>query len=181
MDPETEESLMTAYVAGDRGAFARLFARVAPRVHAFFRRAFRDEATADELMQTTFLKVHRARETYRPDLPFSPWLFTIAIHVRRDEWRRRFRLPEHAGEEAIATADRRAAMERADEDDSAADRLSDVRVAISELPEIQRVVLQLHQYEGMTYEEVATALGSTPGAIRLPRWQRKRQEGSSGA
>src|SRR5258706_3013428 len=43
MDPETEESLMAAYVAGDRGAFARLFARVAPRVHAFFGRAFRDE------------------------------------------------------------------------------------------------------------------------------------------
>jgi RNA polymerase sigma-70 factor (ECF subfamily) len=166
MDPETEESLMAAYVAGDRAAFARLFARVAPRVHAFFRRAFRDEATADELMQTTFLKVHRARGTYRPDLPFSPWLFTIAIHVRRDEWRRRFRLPENAGEEAIAIADQKAAMERADEDAAALDRLWDVRAALADLPEIHRVVLQLHQYEGMTYSEIAAALDSTPGAIR---------------
>jgi RNA polymerase sigma-70 factor (ECF subfamily) len=166
MDSESEESLMAAYVAGDRGAFARLFAGVAPRVHSFFLRAFRDESTADELMQTTFLKLHRARASYRQELPFAPWLFTIAIHVRRDEWRRRYRLPKTAGEEAIAVADEKAAIERADEAARFEDRASDVRVAVAELPEIQRVVLQLHQYEGMSYPEIATALGSTSGAIR---------------
>jgi RNA polymerase sigma-70 factor (ECF subfamily) len=139
---------------------------MAPRVHAFFYRAFRDECTADELMQTTFLKVHRARESYRRDLPFAPWLFAIAVHVRRDEWRRRFRLSETAGEEAISIADQEAAVDRANEAASAADRSSEIRAAISELPEIQRVVLQLHQYEGMTYAEIALALESSTGAVR---------------
>jgi RNA polymerase sigma-70 factor (ECF subfamily) len=166
MDPETEESLMAAYVAGDRQAFTRLFARVAPKIHAFFRRAFRDESVADELMQTTFLKVHRARETYRPELPFRPWLYTIAIHVRRDEWRRRYRLAETAGEEAIAAADQAAAVDEARRQELDEDRFAAVRVAVEELPELQRVILQLHRYEGMSYAEIAESLGSTPGAVR---------------
>ncbi|HVU00538.1 MAG TPA: sigma-70 family RNA polymerase sigma factor [Polyangiaceae bacterium] len=166
MDSESEESLMAAYGAGDRRAFARLFVRVAPKLHRFFARAFRDEAAADELMQTTFLKLHHARHSYRPEMPFAPWLFTIAVHVRRDEWRRRFRLPETAGEEAIALADQKAAVERADDHARHEDRASAVRAAVAALPEVQRVVLQLHQYEGMSYPEIAVAIGSTPGAIR---------------
>jgi RNA polymerase sigma factor (sigma-70 family) len=166
MESETEESLMAAYASGDRQAFVRLFARIAPRVHTFFQRAFKDASVADELMQNTFVKLHRARATYHSDLPFSPWLFTIAIHVRRDEWRRRFRLPENADEEAIAAADRRLAMQQANEAAASDDRFSELRLAIAELPEIQRVVLQLHQYEGMTHAEIAAVLGTTPGAIR---------------
>jgi RNA polymerase sigma-70 factor (ECF subfamily) len=166
MEPETEESLMAAYAGGDRQAFARLFARVAPRLHAFFQRAFKDEGVADELMQTTFLKLHRARTTYHPELPFSPWLFTIAVHVRRDEWRRRFRLSEDANEDAIAAADQRASVDQAIADATAEDRFADLRAALSELPEIQRVVLQFHQYEGMTYVEIAAVLDTSAGAVR---------------
>ena len=49
-------------------------------------------------MQTTFLKLHRARDSYCADRPLKPWLFTIAASVRRDELRRRYRLPPHVGE-----------------------------------------------------------------------------------
>jgi RNA polymerase sigma-70 factor, ECF subfamily len=157
---------MAAYIAGDRKAFARLFARVAPKVHAFFMRSFRDETVADELMQTTFLRVHRARESYKPDLPFRPWLFTIAAHIRRDEWRRRYRVPENSGEEALFAADQAAAVSRARDQEAAKDRFSEVLAAMDALPEMHRTILQLHRYEGMTYGEIAAVLGSTPGAIR---------------
>jgi RNA polymerase sigma-70 factor (ECF subfamily) len=165
-EPETDESLMAAYVAGDRRAFERLFARVAPKIHAFFRRSFRDPAVADELMQTTFLKVHRARATYRPELPVRPWLFTIAAHVRRDEWRKRYRLAEDAGDEAIAAAEQVRAVESASDAVEARDRAQIVQAALESLPEMQRVILQLHRYEGMTHVEIAELLGSTPGAVR---------------
>lgn len=166
MDSETEESLMAAYIAGDRKAFERLFSRVAPKVHAFFLRSFRDASVADELMQTTFLRVHRARMTYRPELPLRPWLFTIAAHIRRDEWRRRYRLPESGGEEALFAADQAAALSAAREREAAAERFSDVLAALDALPEMHRTILQLHRYEGMTYGEIAAILGSTPGAVR---------------
>src|SRR3989442_14042317 len=101
----TDEELMSAYVAGDARPFQKLFARRAPRVQAFFGRSCRDEGVADDLLQVTFMKVHRARVQYRPDLKLGPWLFAVPAPVRVDELRRRFRLPEDAEEDAIAPAE----------------------------------------------------------------------------
>src|SRR5207248_1662344 len=98
----TDEELMSAYVAGDALAFEKLFARLAPRVHGFFLRSFRDEGVADDLLQVTFMKIHRARQQYRPGHRLAPWLFAVAARVRLDELRRRPRLPEDADEDAIA-------------------------------------------------------------------------------
>src|ERR1700759_2253501 len=92
----TDEQLMSAYVAGDARAFEELFARLAPRVHGFFLRSFRESAVADDLLQVTFMKVHRARKQYRSDLKVAPWLFAVAARVRLDELRKRLRLREDA-------------------------------------------------------------------------------------
>src|SRR5215468_11309704 len=101
----TEDRLMARYAAGDDVAFQRLFALLAPRVRAFFLRSFSDASVADDLMQTTFLRLHRARASYRQDLPLKPWVFTIAASVRRDELRRRYRLPPHVGEAELEQAE----------------------------------------------------------------------------
>src|SRR3954471_8709169 len=107
----TDEELMSAYAAGDARAFESLFARLAPRVHGFFLRSFRDEAVADDLLQVTFMKGHRAREQFDRTLRVAPWLFAVAARVRLDELRRRMRLPEDADEEAVARADEQASRE----------------------------------------------------------------------
>jgi len=99
-----DEDLMSAWVAGDARAFEKLFARFAPRVHGFFLRSFRDPGVADDLLQVTFMKVHRGRSQYRKELKLAPWLFAIAARVRLDELRRRLRMPEDADEEALARA-----------------------------------------------------------------------------
>src|SRR5690349_2063244 len=159
----TDEELMSAYVAGDARAFETLFARLAPRVHGFFLRSFRSEAIADDLLQQTFMKLHRARARYRPELKLAPWVFAIAARVRLDELRRRLRLPEDADEDAIARAD-----EQAPRDPPADLDVRDaVRAALDALPETQRTVIHLNRYEGMTFAEIARALGSTEGAIKL--------------
>ncbi len=162
MGPADEE-LMSAYVAGDARAFERLFARLAPRVHGFFLRSFRDAAVADDLLQVTFMKVHRAREQYDGNQRLAPWLFAIAARVRLDELRKRMRLPEDADEEALARADEQAPRDAPPDTD-----LQDaVRAALERLPESQRAVIHLHRYEGMTFPEIAQVLGTTPGAIKL--------------
>src|SRR5258708_844074 len=96
---------MAQYAAGDELAFQRLFALLAPRVRAFFLRSFLDSSVGDDLMQITFLKLHRVRTSYRPELPVKPWVFTIAASVRRDELRRRYRLPPHVGEAELEQAE----------------------------------------------------------------------------
>lgn len=159
----TDEELMSAYTAGDARAFETLFARLAPRVHGFFLRSFRDEGVADDLMQVTFMKVHRARAQFRPELKLLPWLFAVAARVRLDELRRRLRLPEDAGEEAIALADEQAVRDPPPD----ADVKDVVRAALAALPESQRAVIHLHRYEGMTFAEIAKVLGTTPGAVKL--------------
>ncbi len=157
---------MAAYQSGDGRAFQALFARLAPAVHAFFLRSFRNPSVADDLLQTTFLKVHRARATYDPTLPVKPWLFSIAARVRLDELRARYGLKEKGGdeEELARLSDEREAQGGRDVD---AETRVAVRDALERLPESQRVVVHLHRFEGMTFGEIARVLGTTEGAVKL--------------
>ena len=174
MGPSTPEEpdervLMVAYARGDRDAFARLFARLAPRIHGFFLRSFGSPSMADDLMQTTFMKIHKARGSYRPDLPLRPWVFAIAARVRVDELRKLRRLPEESGEDALERADDAIASNEAADAGRAAsvDVASAVSAALEKLPETQRTVIHLHRYEGMTLPEIAQVLGTTEGAVKL--------------
>ncbi len=158
---------MAAYVAGDRRAFEQLFARLAPRLHRFFRRSFSAEATADDLLQVTFLKLHRARATYKTGMRVAPWAFAIAARVRLDEFRRRKRLAEDGDEEALARADEARAADTRDEGAIDGDTADAVRRAVEALPESQRVVIHLNRFEDMTFAEIAGVLGTTEGAVKL--------------
>lgn len=163
----TDEALMSRYVAGDVAAFRRLFALLAPRLHGFFLRSFSDPCVADDLTQNTFLKLHRARASYRADLPLKPWVFTIAASVRRDELRRLYRLPPHVGEGELEQAEVADGFSVLREFESSVREGDEVRAAIARLPESQRVVLHLHTYEELTFQEIANILGTTPGAVRV--------------
>jgi RNA polymerase sigma-70 factor (ECF subfamily) len=168
MEDPTEEMLMAAYARGDRHAFAQLFARLGPRVHRFFKRSFGSDAVADDLLQQTFLKVHGARASYKPDLRARPWIFAIAARIRIDEYRRRKRLAEDGDEEALARADEAAAAAAGDGGETLeAGEIEAVRRAVDALPESQRVVVHLNRYEGMTFAEIARVLGTTEGAVKL--------------
>lgn len=159
----SDEELMSAYVAGDARAFELLFARFAPRVHAFFARTFRSGAVADDLLQTTFLKLHAARASWAQDRPVRPWLFGIAARVRIDELRRRYRKAE-VGDEALEAMSlpppEGGGHDAWPEANEAAER---VRRAVDALPEGQRVVVLLHRFEGMTFGEIATTLSGGGG------------------
>jgi RNA polymerase sigma factor (sigma-70 family) len=162
---ETDEALMERYARGDASALRALFERYAPRLHAFFARSV--GASSEDLLQTTFLKLHAARHDYVSGLPLRPWIFTIAARARADELRRRYRSRLEPGAEPDETADVRTA--------SPEDRLEAQRVhsAIEELPEGQRLVVYLHRFEGLTFAEIASVIGEvekksiTEGAARI--------------
>src|SRR5215472_18612016 len=84
---------MAAYAGGDRRSFAVLFRRWAPRIHGFFLRALGEPQAADDLLQVTFLNIHRARQSFQPLLCLRSWVFSIAAHALHDELRRRQRHP----------------------------------------------------------------------------------------
>jgi RNA polymerase sigma-70 factor (ECF subfamily) len=167
--PLSDEALMAAYVGGDERAFSILFRRCAPRVHAFFVRTFGSVATADDLLQQTFVKVVRARHTFRLESRLRPWLFAIAARVRLDELRHRRRLAEDLDEDSLARADEAVEARAAPLPDPAerAEVAEHVQAALALLPESQRVVVHLHRFEGLTFVEIAEVLHTTEGAVKL--------------
>src|SRR5207249_4978501 len=77
-ESQDDATLMRNYRDGDARAFDALYARYAPRIHAFLLRLVADRARADDLFQVTWLHVHRARATFRDGESFAPWIYTIA-------------------------------------------------------------------------------------------------------
>ena len=86
-----EADLMTRYCDGDADAFRELYSRIAPRLVAYLIRMCGERATAEDLVQQTFLKVHRARSAYVRGADPVPWMFAIAHRTFLDEVRRRKR------------------------------------------------------------------------------------------
>ena len=160
---------MLSYVQGNAKAFDGLFARLAPPVHGFFLRCFGSRAVADDLLQLTFLKFHRSRADYNPELPVKPWLFAIASRVRLDELRKRYRVGDQATEEELVRLadEREATTPNAEQDLARGDVQKAVLAALERLPESQRVVIQLHRFEGMKFAEIAEMLGTTATAVKL--------------
>ena len=84
---------MAAYVGGDRSAFAVLFERYAPRLLRLMQRDLGRGEDAHDLVQQTFLQLHRARRDFRAGAKLRPWLFTIALNLKRQHFRRQGRRP----------------------------------------------------------------------------------------
>src|ERR1700730_6606679 len=79
---------MARYQAGDFAAATALVERTGPQLHRFFIAQFSSRADADDLLQETWLRIHRVRHTYRPGEPVLPWFYAIARRVRIDHYRK---------------------------------------------------------------------------------------------
>jgi len=146
---------MTRYQAGDFAAATRLIELISPRLYRFFLAQYASRPMADDLLQETWLRIHRVRHTYRPAEPVLPWFYAIARHVRVDHFRKVSRLA--AREQGLESLNQLAA----------ASPRSDAFVEIlAALPESQREVLQMLKVAGMSLEEVARATSSTVGSVK---------------
>jgi RNA polymerase sigma-70 factor (ECF subfamily) len=162
----TDEQLMAAYAASlDARAFGLLFDRYALRVLAFFSRTFGKKDVAEDLVQSTFLKLHAGRASYQSDRPFRPWLFTIAARVRLDELRRRYRVPATASDEEV---ERQASREASPSELSeASEERARIEAAFAELTPADRTIIQLHRGEGLSFAEIGEIVGAREGTARL--------------
>ena len=167
MEEPRDEALMAAYQKGDGRAFETLFSRYEDRVFGYFARMFGDRSLAEDLLQRTFLHVHRARAGYDPARPFASWIFSIASNLRKDELKHRVRRPGDASRGAPEDAPERAGTS-ADPEARLLARERAVRVegALAKLPDSQREVIILHKLEGLSFPEIANALGEEVEAVK---------------
>ncbi len=156
----SDEALLAAHVAGERSAFPELFARYAPRLTAMFRRDLGGAAEVGDLVQQTFLQLHRARRDFDPSAKLRPWLYTIALNLKRQHFRRKGRRPESPLEDEDERPSPIAGPERRVAD-------TEVRRALEELPEAQRDVIVLHWFEGLSFKEIARVVGASQSAVKV--------------
>jgi RNA polymerase sigma-70 factor (ECF subfamily) len=153
------EVLMRSYQAGDPVAATALIHLIGPPLHRYFLADAVSRAHADDLLQETWLRIHRVRHTYRPGEPVLPWFYAIARHVRIDHFRKVSRTTAReeeltdASETSLAASPDHTVMEELD-------------ALLAPLPANQREVIEMLKVAGMSLEEVARATSSTVGSVK---------------
>lgn len=164
----SDEDLMLAYAKGHPEAFDELFARYGRKVYNLFLRALGNAETARDLVQETFMRVISARERYQPTRTFSSWLYTIAMNLLRDQFRRR-RRERAKGEGRVAIEDlseTNLEIRVEEQNIELSERRAAIQQAVQELPVEQREVILLAKYQGLSYAEIAGILGISEAAAK---------------
>ena len=153
---------------GDDDAFAQLVTQFQkPLVNRFFRQ-LDDWHMAEDLAQEVFLRVYRARRSYRPTARFSTWLFTIANHLVANARRHRCRHPEVSLPTCQSDSERNPANLVDDSVPTPIHQLEDgetraiVHSAIDSLRQRQQAALKLACFDRMSYTAIGDVLDTTP-------------------
>jgi len=150
---------MAQYQEGDFAAATALIDHISPQLYRFFVAQFASRPDADDLLQETWLRIHRVRHTYRPGEPVLPWFYAIARHVRVDHYRKTVRTA--AREQRLEEMSQLAVPVLAE-----TGRGDDLEALLAPLPESQREVIEMLKVEGMSLEEVARATSSSVGSVK---------------
>jgi RNA polymerase sigma-70 factor (ECF subfamily) len=160
--------LMAEYQAGSVEAFDRLHDALAPALKAYLTSLTRDATRADDLLQETFLQMHRARASHTPGEAVRPWVFAIAkrvflMHVRGTKRRERY-------EQADQHEQHEQGGHRSPASPEAADRLHarrSIESALRQVPADGRRAFLMHHLFGFSFKEIAEKLGIKPGAAKI--------------
>ena len=149
---------MERYQQADPEAPAVLVFALSPALLRFFRGQMANRAQADDLLQETWLRIHRVRHTYQPGQPVLPWVFAIARRVGVDGYRRTVRITTH--ETAMEVLPDKPAQAEPQ------NPLPAFETLVESLPESQREVVTMLKLGGLSLEEVARATSSTVGSVK---------------
>lgn len=168
-DDTSADAAMDRYADGEDGAFRLVHRALAERLRAFLLRMAKSPALADDLVQETFLRMHRARGSFKRGAKVVPWSYAIARNVYIDQTRmlgvKREKL---AATDDDPSADVEAGPGANAEELSVANDLARaVERTLSTLPVNQREAFVLLRYEGLSVAEAAEVLGATEGAVKL--------------
>jgi RNA polymerase sigma-70 factor, ECF subfamily len=156
----TDGELIRLTGLGDGDAFEQLYGRFSKRVFGWALRWLRDRSRAEDATQETFAAVWRSASTYRPERgPGAPWLFAVARNAVVNETRAR--VPVAA-----------APIDTPSNEPGPSDRAETawvsrrVHLAVAELPDELRTLIELAYWRGLTQSEIAMHVGVPLGTIK---------------
>ncbi|HEX8687895.1 MAG TPA: sigma-70 family RNA polymerase sigma factor, partial [Pyrinomonadaceae bacterium] len=184
--PSAEEQFLERLRRGEAAAFNRLIEERHGDVYALLYRLTEDPEEARDLTQETFLQAFRHLANFRGDADLRTWLYRIAVNQARNRWRwwKRRRRDRTVSLDAPASEGSDAPLSAGLEQAGAADPESQalarereraLHAALRTLSRPYREVIVLRDIEGLSYEEVASALDLNVGTVKS-RLSRGRNE-----
>ena len=149
-----DHRIARACAAGDAKVFEEIYRRFGDRMKSIAWNHLGNQSDAEDAVQETFLKAHRAASTYTGEASFSTWMFRILVNTCYDLLRKRKRRIDEA---PIDELPERTSMSVDD-----AKRIT-LRKLLDELPEQRRSVFTLFEIEGLSHAEIGEILGITEG------------------
>jgi RNA polymerase sigma-70 factor, ECF subfamily len=171
-----DETLVAQATAGDQDAFNQLVKRWERPIFALAYRTLGREEEARDVVQDAFLRAYRGLAGFKGEAKFSSWLYRITLNLCRDLQRKERRTPlvqvAAGDDDAVDIADRQPAPMESVEDLVDRRQMSEaVKVAMSELPEEQRMAIMLKEYHGLTFQEIADQLGCPLSTVKTRLYQ----------
>jgi RNA polymerase sigma-70 factor, ECF subfamily len=160
--------LARACASGDTGIFEEIYRQHGDRMKSIAYNHLGNISDAEDAVQETFLKVHRAASTYNGESAFGTWLYRVLINTCYDALRRRQRRIQESPIDDVITT------ERATNSVDDAKRMT-LRKMLNELPEQRRSVFLLFEVEGLSHAEIAQTLNITEGNSKWILFATKKQ------
>lgn len=152
--PSDDHRLATACAAGDGKVFEEIYRRFGEKMKSIAWNHLGNASDAEDAVQETFLKIHRAANTFTGEASFATWAYRILVNTCYDILRKRKRRIEETPIDDVF--DRGAASV----DDTK--RLA-LRRLLDQLPEQRRTVFTLFEIEGLSHAEIGQILGISEG------------------
>ena len=171
--PKSDAAIMLRVAAGDEAGFNYLVGKYhRPMIHFLFRMV-RNQAIAEELAQEVFLRVYRARESYRAEAKFTTWLYRIATNLAvnnardtKHERAAQMIYLDAPDEETGSTPDVADDEPSAEQSLLGDERMKAIRTHVMALPERQRMAVLMHKYQGMEYRQIGEVLKLSESATK---------------
>lgn len=161
-ESQAERDIIEACQRGDRKAFQQLFEVYKDKVYSTALHFSRDETSARDITQQVFLKLFTSIGQFRHGSEFTTWLYRIVANACIDEQRRRSRLVGLADGYEVKNMEATGSQEESYVRRQIAES---VRAAIGGLTPKLRLPILLKYVEGLSYEEIAEALGCSKGTV----------------
>ena len=170
MSANTDQELVRRVQKGDRRAFDLLFLRYQHKINNLVARYVHTQEVED-VVQEAFIKAYRALPRFRGESAFYTWLYRIAVNTSKNYLVSRARRPQGVDLDASeADVGEVAEALKDTEDPEGALRRDELEAvvngAIGDLPEDLRSALTLREFDGLTYEQIATVMECPVGTVR---------------
>lgn len=167
----SDEDLMEYFQNDHEPAFTELVRRYQDRLHNFLYRYTHDHQDCEDLVQETFLRVHKSKASYERIAKFSTWMYTIALNLAKSLYKKKQRMykisihkdPNDSEDFEMHIEDPNILPDQQLHEKLSLEKLEK---ALMSLPEDFREVVMMRDLQDMTYEEISDATGIPMGTVK---------------